>query len=268
MDLGLKGANICIQGGSKGMGFAAAKVFASEGANVAIMGRSIETLEQAAQELQGLGTGEVIILPADISDDESVQAAFANLAEKWGHLNTLINAAGPPTSGLGWQEFSDKKWIETFSIGTLGAVRCSRAALPLLRAANWARIVNLSAMSTQHHSKGLADYTAAKSALISISKNMAMELAADNILVNIISPGPVMSDNLRAHIVQQTNGAVDPDDLIASGEWLAQQYGSKTQLGRIGHPDEIGKSIAFTGSAACSFMTGANINIDGGSHFQ
>ncbi|MFX5668655.1 SDR family oxidoreductase, partial [Acinetobacter baumannii] len=81
----------------------------------------------------------------------------------------------------------DARWIDSFSIGALGAMRCVRAALPLLRAAPWARVVNLSAMSTQHHSRGLADYTAAKAALVSISKNMALELAGEGILVNIIS---------------------------------------------------------------------------------
>jgi len=268
MDLGFSGARICVQGGSAGMGRAAAEAFARAGASVAILGRTPARLEETAAALRALGSPEVLAIRADIAERSSVDAAFAAIAERWPSLNALLNAAGPQTSGRAWHEIDDAKWLESFSTGALGAVRCVRAALPLLRAAAWARVVNLSAMSVQHHSRGLADYTAAKAALNSISKNMALELAAEGILVNVVSPGPVMSDNLRAYVAQGSGGSVDPNDLAAAGQWLKAQFGSTTDLGRVAHPDEIAAAILLAASPASTFMTGANINVDGGSHFQ
>jgi 3-oxoacyl-[acyl-carrier protein] reductase len=268
MDLGFSGARICVQGGSAGMGRAAAEAFARAGASIAVLGRTAPRLQETADRLRAIGCPDVIAVATDIADAPSVDAAFSEIGARWPFLNALVNAAGPQTSGQSWQTIDDSKWIESFSIGALGAVRCSRAALPLLRSAGWARIVNVSAMSVQHHSSGLADYTAAKAALNSISKNMALELASEGIMVNIVSPGPVMSANLRAYIMQGSNGTVDPDDLAAAGQWLKDRFGSTTDLGRVAHPDEIAPAILLAASRASTFMTGANINVDGGSHFQ
>lgn len=268
MDLGFSGARVCVQGGSAGMGRAAAEAFARAGASVAILGRTEVRLEETAAALRALGSPEVLAIRTDIAERASVDAAFAAIAARWPSLNALVNAAGPQTSGLAWHEIDDAKWLESFSTGALGAVRCVRAALPLLRAAGWTRVVNLSAMSVQHHSRGLADYTAAKAALNSISKNMALELAGEGILVNVVSPGPVMSDNLHAYVAQGSAGSVDPDDLVAAGQWLKAQFGSATDLGRVAHPNEIAAAILLAASPASTFMTGANINVDGGSHFQ
>jgi NAD(P)-dependent dehydrogenase (short-subunit alcohol dehydrogenase family) len=241
---------------------------AREGANIALIGRDADRLLVAADTLRAEGSPEVLTAAADIDSAASVDAAFATIAAGWTHLNALVNAAGPQTAGLPWHEIDDARWLHSFSIGALGAVRCTRAALPLLRAAPWARVVNLSAMSTQHHSRGLADYTASKAALVSISKNMALELAPEGILVNIVSPGPVMSATLREFIASGSDGAVDPDDLVASGKWLTARFGSGTDLGRVAHPDEIAPAILLAASPFATFMTGANINVDGGSHFQ
>jgi NAD(P)-dependent dehydrogenase (short-subunit alcohol dehydrogenase family) len=96
---------------------------------------------------------------------------------------------------------------------------------------------------------------------------MALELAPEDILVNIVSPGPVMSANLRAYITTGSEGAVDPNDLVASGQWLKSKFGSSTDIGRVAHPDEIAPAILLAASRVSSFMTGANTNVDGGSHF-
>src|SRR6202022_3260693 len=110
----------------------------------------------------------------DLTDASSVNEAFAQVSQHWGALNVLINAAGPVDVGIGTiEDMDDDEWVDTFDIGTLSAVRCVRAALPLLRAAPWARIVNISAHSTKRQSPGLIAYTAAKAAMTSMSKNLA-----------------------------------------------------------------------------------------------
>jgi NAD(P)-dependent dehydrogenase (short-subunit alcohol dehydrogenase family) len=150
----------------------------------------------------------------------------------------------------------------------MSAVRCIRAALPLLRKAEWARIVNVSAHSTKRQAPGLISYTAAKSALTSISKNLAKTLAPENILVNTVSPGTFLSaaftENLRP--ILEPKG-IDPEDPHAVNQWIVEEYDSGADLGRSGRVEEIGAVIAFLVSKRNSYMTGANVNVDGGSDF-
>ena len=193
MDLGLEGAAVFVQGGTRGMGRAAAECFAADGARVAVMGRTKEDVDAAADALGSSGAADVIGIPGDIRDDEQVRAAFRTVGERWGHLNVLVNMAGPDVVG-GIEDLDDDAWVAAFDMGTLGMVRCCRAAIPLLRAAEWGRIVNVSAHSTKRQTAHLVAYSAAKSAVTSISKNLSLALAPDEILVNTCllytSPSP------------------------------------------------------------------------------
>ncbi len=119
------------------------------------------------------------------------------MAERWnGELNVLINAAGPSAVGR-FEDLSDDQWRQAVDEGVMGMVHCVRSALPLLRKAAWARIVNFSAHSTQRQSEILPAYTASKAMVTSISKNLSLALAKDEILVNVVSPGSIASESLR-----------------------------------------------------------------------
>ena len=145
------------------------------------------------------GSPDAFGLSVDLGDAAAIAAAFRAVGERWGELNCLVNTIGPHAGHF--FELTDDDFFAHFNIGTMSAVRCIRAALPLLRKAAWARIVNVSAHSTKRQAPGLISYTAAKSALTSISKNLAKTLAPDNILVNTVSPGTFLSaaftENLR-----------------------------------------------------------------------
>jgi 3-oxoacyl-[acyl-carrier protein] reductase len=143
-------------------------------------------------------------------------------------------------------------------------VRCVRAALPLLRAAEWARIVNVSAHSTKRQSAGLVAYTAAKAMVTSITKNLSLSLAGDEILVNTVSPGSFATEALRGWA---KSVGIDPDDLYAVMRGIDEHFGHPAHLPRAGDPREIGPVIAFVASRVNSYMTGADINVDGGSDF-
>ena len=191
MDLGLAGAAVCVQGGTKGMGRAAAECFARDGARVVVLARGQEELDATAEALRRLGSPDAWSQRVDLARPETIDAAFAEIARRWGELNTLVNAAGPGASQSTFDAIADDEWRAAFEIGALSAVRCTRAALPLLRKAAWARVVNVSAHSTKRQSARLAAYTAAKAAMTSISKNMSLALAKEEILVNTVSPGIV-----------------------------------------------------------------------------
>jgi len=269
MDLGLRNAKVVVNGGSKGMGRAAAEVMAAEGALVGVLARTKEDLDETADALRDLGAADVVAVPTDITDRSQVESAFAAIADRWGSLNVLVNATGPTDVGIArFADLDDEEWAATFDVGTLGAVRCVRAALPLLRAADWARIVNVSAHSTRRQSADIVAYTAAKSALTSLSKNLSLSLAPEGILVNTVSPGSFLSAGLKAYLERlPPERGIDPNDLHDAMRAITEDYGHPAHLGRAGDPKEIGPVIAFVGSRLNSYMTGADINVDGGSDF-
>jgi hypothetical protein len=134
----------------------------------------------------------------------------------------------------------------SLELGLMSAVRCTRSALPWLRKAEWARIVNVSAHSTRRQSPTLIGYTAAKSALTSVSKNLAKTLAPEKILVNTVSPGTFLSGGVRSWLEgMAAKRGLDPESLDDLNRVIEEDFGHPCDLGRAGLPDEIGAVIAF-----------------------
>ncbi len=264
MDLGLGDATAVVVGGGRGMGLAAARCLADDGARIALIGRTAAVLDAAADELAGRGSPDALALVADTGDDAQVQRAFDHIGGCWdGQLNILINAVGPSVQGT-FDDLTDAQWRTAIDEGAMGMVRCVRAALPLLRAADWARIVNFAAQSTQRQSARLAAYTAAKAMVTSVSKNLSLHLARDEILVNVVSPGSIASEALTGWAESVGVDGSDPYALMAA---IDEHFGHPAHLPRAGLPDEIGPVVAFLASKRNSYMTGANVNVDGGSDF-
>lgn len=264
MDLGLAGATAAVIGGSRGMGLAGARCLAQDGARVAVVGRTRSVVDNAAAELSERGSPDAVGLVADAQDAPAAQRVFDELAERWGgELNILVNAVGPSVRGT-FEELTDDQWGQAVDQGVMGMVHCVRSALPLLRRAQWARIVNFSAQSTQRQSVMLPAYTAAKAMVASISKNLSLLLARDEIMVNVISPGSIASDALVAWADSVGVNGADPYALMTA---IDQHFGHPAHLPRTGSPEEVGPVVAFLASRRNSYMTGANINVDGGSDF-
>jgi 3-oxoacyl-[acyl-carrier protein] reductase len=269
MDLGLSGAAAVVNGGSKGMGRAAAECLAAEGAKVAVLARGPAALEATVDAMRSAGSPDAIGILTDLTSAADVAAAFEQVGARWGELNVLVNAAGPVDVGVtGFESLDDDEWMATFDIGTMSAVRCVRSALPLLRKASWARIVNVSAHSTKRQSPHLVAYTAAKAAMTAVSKNLSLSLAPDGILVNTVSPGSFLSEGMRAYLDRQPpERNIEPGSLTDAMRVMVEDFGHPAHLPRAGDPREIGPVITFLASRINSYMTGANVNVDGGSDF-
>jgi 3-oxoacyl-[acyl-carrier protein] reductase len=269
MDLGFSGASAVVSGGSKGMGLAAAECLASEGSRIALLARTRSDLDREADRLMSLGAPDAFGVVTDLTSGESVDHAFEEVELRWGDLNVLVNAAGPVDVGIGnFNDVDDDEWKATFDIGTVSVARCVRAALPLLQKAGWARIVNISAHSTKRQSPGIVAYTAAKAALTSLSKNLSGSLAPQGILVNTVSPGSFLSDGMKDYLRSlPPERDVDPESLVDAMRIIDEDFGHPAKMGRAARPAEIGPLIAFLCSQSNSYITGADINIDGGSDF-
>ncbi len=150
----------------------------------------------------------------------------------------------------------------------MAAVRCTRAALPLLRAAEWARIVNFAAHSIQRQNPRIVAYTASKAAVASLSKNLAKSLAADGILVNTISPGTIVTASFT-EVLDAVPGGRRPrfEQPGRRHDLDREHFHQPADLGRAGLPEEIASITVYLASRRNGYVTGANVNVDGGSDF-
>jgi len=266
MDLGFSGTTAVVTGGSKGMGLAIAETLGAEGASVAIMARDRGGLEAAAEQIRKAGAAEVLALSVDMADAESIAEGYASVQQAWGTLNALVHTIGP---GAGpFEDLDDDDWHAAFDLGTMSAVRSVRAALPMLRAAEWARVVTLSAHSIQRQSPRLVAYTATKAALSSFTKNLSKSLGPEGILVNCVCPGTIVTASfteiLKDVLAAEGLDSADPHDVMA---WVEKTYGHPCDIGRAGLPEEIASVTAYLASRRNGYVTGATVNVDGGSDF-
>jgi NAD(P)-dependent dehydrogenase (short-subunit alcohol dehydrogenase family) len=266
MDLGLRDRAVCIAGGSHGMGRAAADLLAAEGCRVAVLGRNEADLRVAEEELMAGGSPDALGLQCDLLDTGEVEAVFTFLDERWGELNGLVNAAGPSRIG-GLDDLTENEWLEDFDVGVLTMIRTVRAALPLLRKATFARVVNLAEASIRHQSPGLIAHTAANAAIASASKNLARALAPEGILVNTVCPGTVMSPALEGYLSEVNPTGLPEGPLEAGYAAVARDFGATNDLGRVGLPEEVAAVAVFLCSEVASFVAGATIPVDGGTDF-
>lgn len=266
MDLGLTGSTAVVTGGSKGMGLAIATTLAEEGAKVAVMARGADALDEAVAKLRDAGSPDAVGISVDMSDAGSIAAGFETVAQRWGELNSLVHTIGP---GDGYfEDMDDAQWEETFALGTMSGVRSIRAALPMLRAAEWGRVVTLSAHSIQRQNPRIVAYTASKAALSSVTKNLSKSLAKDEILVNCVCPGTIVTASFTEALsdILAADGldAGDPIDVMT---WIDNNFHQPCDLGRAGLPEEIASITVYLASKRNGYVTGATVNVDGGSDF-
>ena len=233
---------------------------------VAVLARTPSHLREAEEELLAAGAEDAIGLECDLLDTGEVEAAFTFLDERWGECHALVNTVGPAHVG-GLDDLTDAAWLDEFDLGVLTMVRTTRAALPLLRQATFARVVNVAASSIRHQSPGLIGFTASKAAMASASKNLSRALAPEGIIVNTVAPGTVMSPTLASYLVGTDLEGLPEGPLEAAYEAIARDYGASNDIGRVGLPEEVATMVVFLCSELCSFVVGATVPVDGGTDF-
>ena len=254
MDLGLRGSRALITGGSRGIGFAVAQALAAEGAAVGLVARDADGLARAARDLIGQGAS-VATAVADVTDTPTLNRAVDEIAAALGGLDHLVANAGGTVGGGNITNSRPGEFTATFALNAGHAAELIRAGLTHLRAAGGGTVVIVSSITGMRPAPRTA-YAAAKAAEIQLAATAAQELAPLGIRVNAVSPGSIMFPGGSWDTFRQQN----PGDFDAF-------LGSQFPFGRLGRPQEVADVVTFLLSARASWITGANIVVDGGQRY-
>lgn len=255
MDLGLKGRIALITGGSEGIGRATAEELAREGARVAIVARRPDALEAAAAELCEATGGEVIAVPADVSQAGEVERCIRAVEERLGTITLLVNNAGT-SAARSLEAVDDAAWYADLDLKLMAAVRTARLVAPGMRAAGGGRIVNVTNIGAKQPGANSLPTSVSRAAGLALTKALSKEFARDKILVNAVCIGLIKSAQITR--AAATRFADLPlDDAFA-------RMGEPIPLGRVGEAAEAAAVITFLLSERASYVTGVAVNIDGG----
>ncbi len=255
MELGLRGRKAIVTGGSKGLGRAIAEELAREGADVAICARHEDEVRQAGRELEAFGT-TVVAERADVTDPAQVAAFVAGAAGTMGGVDILVNNAGRAHPGT-FETLSDDDWKSDLDVKLFSMIRCSREALPHLRARGGGRIVNIGAVYGKYPDPAFFATSTNRAACLAFTKALAMEVAKDGILVNIVNIGFVVTPQWK-NIHRRRAPELSED------QFFARMAAAEVPLGRFGRPDEVAGMVAFLAGERASYITGASIDVAGG----
>ncbi|MEN9226911.1 MAG: 3-oxoacyl-[acyl-carrier-protein] reductase [Thermostichus sp. HHBFW_bins_43] len=233
-----------VTGASRGIGRAIALHLAAIGAKVAInYARSAAEAESLLEEITALG-GEGIALAADVSSADSVEGLFAQVMERWGRVDVLVNNAGVTRDTL-LLRMKPEDWQAVLDLNLTGVFLCLKAAAKIMVKQRQGRIINITSVVGLVGNAGQANYSAAKAGVVGLTKTAARELASRNITVNAVAPG---------FIATQMTEKLDPGPIVA-----------QIPLGRMGSPAEVAGLVRFLAAdPAAAYITGQVLTIDGG----
>ena len=238
----LTGKTALVTGATGGIGGSIARALHAQGATVALSGTRQEVLEQLAAELGS----RVFVVPADLSDKESVEALVPAAEAAMGSVDILVNNAGLTRDGL-FMRMKDEDWELVLRVNLDAAFRLSRAAIRGMMKKRWGRIVTVTSVVGTTGNAGQANYAASKAALVGMSKALAAEVASRNVTVNCVAPGFIETPMTDVLNDKQREGIL-----------------GTIPAGRLGAPDDIGAAVVYLVSEEAGYMTGQTLHVNGG----
>jgi NAD(P)-dependent dehydrogenase (short-subunit alcohol dehydrogenase family) len=249
---------VAVTGGAKGIGKACCLRFAEEGAKVAVMDLALEQAEQVAAECQKLSGQPALALRCNVADAASVDAAFDAVVQAWDSLDVVVASAGI-YSGQPLIEVPLPAWQKVIDVDLTGVFLTNQAAAKLMMTNHCgAAIINISSMAGKTSWPASAQYSAAKSGVIGLTRSVAMELAPYSITANAVCPGNTMTEMVEG--VAQT---IAGRDGMSASDWLKLRS-QDCPMKRFALPEEIAGVVAFLASPDAAYITGQAIEVDGG----
>lgn len=258
MDTGLAGKAAFVGGASNGIGKAIAMGLAREDCHVAICARNRETLAAAAEEIRRETCIEAIPAVCDMAIYDDIKAAVARAAQAFGRLDIVVNNAGGPPTGA-FDTLDDENWQHALDQNLLSAVRTIREALPHLRRSGAGRIINITSIAVKQPIDRLMLSNATRLGLVGMAKTLSREVAAEGITVNNICPGNIATGRLISLIEERAQRqGVTLEEAVSLEE-------RRVPMGFLGEPEDVANLAVFLASAKARYITGATIQVDGGS---
>ena len=243
----LAGKVALITGASRGLGKAMALALAGEGAAIALVARDREALQEAAEEVWRTGSGAQVF-QADVTSEEQVLRLEKEVAEAFGSVRILVNNAGINIRKQ-LTEFTLDEWRRVLDTSLTSTFLMCRAFVPHMKGSGYGRVINLASTMAHVSIPGRSAYSASKSAILGLTRALALELAPEGITVNAISPGPF---------------ATEMNTPLIENPELNAQFVAKIPLGRWGRVEEVGQLAVYLCSPEAGFITGTDVLIDGG----
>ncbi|MEH7380225.1 3-oxoacyl-ACP reductase FabG [Bacillus sp. JJ1533] len=247
MSHSVQGKTVIVTGGSKGIGKGIARVFANNGANVAVVARNLSDAKNCAEELNEAGIGKVLAFQGDVTDRTSMQNVAKEVSEHFGGIDILCANAGIfPSASL--EDMTNDDWDTVLNTNTKGTFHSVQACLPYLKNAEYGRIVITSSITGPVTGyPGWSHYAASKAAQLGFMRTAALELASANITVNSVMPGNIITEGLEG-----------------MGEHYLKEMAAKIPMKKLGTVEDIGFAALFLASKEAGFITGQTIIVDGG----
>lgn len=243
----LDGRVALVTGASKGLGKAIALALGDAGARLALVARSRETIAEAAAAVRATGA-EAEAYTADVANEQQVEQLERDVSSRFGKIEILVNNAGVNIR-KNLTEFSLDEWRQVLETNLVGVFLMCRAFVPHMKGNGYGRVLNLGSTLSHIGLPGRTAYAASKAGVLGLTRALALELAADSITVNGISPGPF---------------ATEMNSVLLQNPELHQFFTSRIPLGRWGKVEEVGQLAVYLCSEQAGFITGTDILIDGG----
>ena len=256
MEINLKNRRALITGGSRGLGRAMAESFALAGADVVIVAREADVLDETCSSLAAIRpSGKFLGVSADMSDTREVERAHTEAVSFFGPVDILVNNAGT-SNAKPFLEVGAQDWLDDFNLKFFSAAQLCRLCIPDMRSQNWGRIINTLNSAAKAPSAASCPTSVARAAGMAMTKALASEFASDGVLVNALNTGFLVSHQWV------TRWQSEHSDKTV--EEFTETIGTRIPIGRMGEAQEFANLALFLASDAASYLTGASINIDGG----
>jgi len=257
MDFGLRGRVALVAAASRGIGFAAARELAREGARVFLCSRDQARASNAAQKIHAETGATVAGIAADVTEQEAAERFVTLAREQAGGIDILVtNAGGPPSSVFSATDL--EMFRKAFELNALSAIRLAQLVLPGMRERRWGRIVNITSVSVKQPIEGLLLSNTVRAGLTGWAKTVSNEVAAEGVTVNNVAPGYTLTEH------QDQLASTRARALGKSKEETIEMWAAQVPMRRLAGAEEIAAAVAFLASERASYITGVTLQVDGG----